>query len=277
MMNRILDVRRRLAALCAAAFILAAAASPSLAQAPSAAFAPTVIDDPSVAQRYAETITADELAAHLYVFASDYFEGREATARGQKLAAKYLASQYRLTGLTPMGTVQTDDERDLKRYLQPFTVYGNDLEAADLEVIVNGESVARTEFGLGRHNGSSYLMFGTIPDVRAEVVFAGYGISDGAYDDFAALSEAGISSAGKWLLVLGGEPTDAEGNSLLSDDGELTTWSENLWSKFRAASTSGQVLGILIVDDLGPQQQDLAETARRQAEALEVREYRRAR
>lgn len=270
MMNRILDVRRRFAALCAAAFVLAAAASPSLAQAPSAAFAPTVIDDPSVAQRYAETITADELAAHLYVFASDYFEGREATARGQKLAAKYLASQYRLTGLTPMGTVQTDDERDLKRYLQPFTVYGNDLEAADLEVIVNGESVARTEFGLGRHNGSSYLMFGTIPDVRAEVVFAGYGISDGAYDDFAALSEAGISSAGKWLLVLGGEPTDAEGNSLLSDDGELTTWSENLWSKFRAASTSGQVLGILIVDDLGPQQQDLAETARRQAEALEV-------
>lgn len=270
MMNRILDVRRRFAALCAAAFVLAAAASPSLAQAPSAAFAPTVIDDPSVAQRYAQTITADELAAHLYVFASDYFEGREATAPGQKLAAKYLASQYRLTGLTPMGTFQTDDERDLKRYLQPFTVYGNELEAADLEVIVNGESVARTEFGLGRHDGSSYLMFGTIPDVRAEVVFAGYGISDGAYDDFAALSDAGVSSAGKWLLVLGGEPTDAEGNSLLSEDGELTTWSESLWSKFRAASASGQVLGILIVDDLGSQQQDLAETARRQAEALEV-------
>src|SRR5690625_2933443 len=190
MMNRILDVRRRLAALCAAAFILAAAASPSLAQAPSAAFAPTVIDDPSVAQRYAETITADELAAHLYVFASAYFEGREATARGQKLAAKYLASQYRLTGLTPMGMVQTDDERDLRRYLQPFTVYGNDLEAADLEVIVNGGSVAGTEIGLGRHQASSYLMFGTIPDVRAEVVFAGYGISDGAYDDFAALSRS---------------------------------------------------------------------------------------
>ena len=270
MMYRMLSVRHRLASLAAAALVLAAFTTPALAQAPTAEFAPTVIDDPRVAQRYAETITADELAAHLYVFASDYFEGREATARGQKLAAKYLASQYRLTGLTPMGSIQSDDERDLRRYLQPFTVYGNELEAADLDVLVDGRSVARGEFGLGRANGSSHLMFGTIPDVQAEVVFAGYGISDGAYDDFAALSEAGVSSAGKWLLVLGGEPTNSEGRSLLSDDGEPTTWSESLWSKFRAASVSGQVLGILIVDDLAHDGRDFADAARRAAEALEV-------
>ena len=33
---------------------------------------------------YANSITADELKDLLYVYASDYFEGRETGARGQK-------------------------------------------------------------------------------------------------------------------------------------------------------------------------------------------------
>lgn len=44
---------------------------------------------------YASTITADELKEHLYIFASDEFEGRETGEPGQKLAAEYLKNEYK--------------------------------------------------------------------------------------------------------------------------------------------------------------------------------------
>src|ERR1044071_5643825 len=68
---------------------------------------PTATSQPALVQRYQQTITPEALAARLYFLASDFLEGREATTRGQKLAAHYLASQYRLMGLAPKGTTQT--------------------------------------------------------------------------------------------------------------------------------------------------------------------------
>ncbi|WP_251742777.1 M28 family metallopeptidase [Gramella sp. AN32] len=43
---------------------------------------------------YAKTITAQELKDHLYIFASDEFEGRETGEPGQKKAAEYLKKEY---------------------------------------------------------------------------------------------------------------------------------------------------------------------------------------
>ena len=93
---------------------------------------PTVFEDPALVQRYQQTITPEDLAAHLYVFASDYFEGRETTTRGQKLAAYYLAGQYRKMGLAPKGTAQGAGPYAPEAYLQPFTVYGHRLQEARL-------------------------------------------------------------------------------------------------------------------------------------------------
>ncbi len=238
----------------------------ALAQAPKAQvetpLTPSVFEDPSLATRFAETITANELAAHLYFFASDYMEGRETAARGQRLAAKYLASQYQRLGLTPYGRVQTDNELDLRRFFQPFDVYSSRLQSSAIEARVGDDVIASTTFGPGKSDGNSYLSFGTVPEVTAGVVFAGYGIQDGAYDDYAALADAGITTSGKWLLILGGEPTSPTGGSLLSADGEPTDWSTALWSKIRAASTRGQMSGIMIVNDLGPLGEDVDATAR---------------
>lgn len=53
---------------------------------------------------YAETITAEELKAHLYIFAGDDFQGRETGEPGQKLAAEYLKKEYqRLNIPSPLG------------------------------------------------------------------------------------------------------------------------------------------------------------------------------
>lgn len=237
----------------------------ALAQAPSAevevSLTPSVIDEPALASRYADSITAQELAAHLYFFASDYFEGRETATRGQRLAAKYLASQYQRFGLTAYGRVETDDQQDLRRFYQPFDVYSNRLQSATIEARRDGEVVASSTYGPDQTDSQSYLEFGTLPEVTGNVVFAGYGIQDGAYDDYAALADAGVDLSGKWVLVLGGEPSSADGQSLLSIDGELTNWSTSLFSKFRAAGTTGRIGGLLIVKDLGPLAEDVGATA----------------
>ena len=44
---------------------------------------------------YANTITAADLSKHLYIFASDEFEGRDTGEPGQKKAAEYLRTEYK--------------------------------------------------------------------------------------------------------------------------------------------------------------------------------------
>ncbi|MBM4161265.1 MAG: M28 family peptidase [Ignavibacteria bacterium] len=61
-----------------------------------------------------ESITANDLSAHLHFIASPELEGRETTLRGQRLAALYIASVFQKLGLKPAG--------DNGSYLQRFDV-----------------------------------------------------------------------------------------------------------------------------------------------------------
>ena len=47
------------------------------------------IDQSTAEITFAATITAEELKEHLYIYASDEFEGRETGTQGQKKAAAY--------------------------------------------------------------------------------------------------------------------------------------------------------------------------------------------
>ncbi len=60
------------------------------------------------------SITANDLRAHLTFLASDELEGRETTFRGQKVAARYIASVFQRLGLKPAG--------DNGTYFQHFDV-----------------------------------------------------------------------------------------------------------------------------------------------------------
>ncbi len=54
--------------------------------------------------KYAETITAKELKEHLYIYASDEFEGRNTGEFGQKKAVQYLKDYYLQLGIkSPLG------------------------------------------------------------------------------------------------------------------------------------------------------------------------------
>ncbi|MCC7303716.1 MAG: M28 family peptidase [Bacteroidia bacterium] len=57
----------------------------------------------SVAARYAQFIDRKDLKKHLQIFAGDKFEGRESGKKGQKKAAKYLASEFKKNGALPPG------------------------------------------------------------------------------------------------------------------------------------------------------------------------------
>ena len=57
--------------------------------------------------KYANTITVEDLKKHVFTLASDEMEGRNTGDKGQKMAAAYLADQYKKMGLP--GNHLTDD------------------------------------------------------------------------------------------------------------------------------------------------------------------------
>lgn len=252
--------------------LLALSARGQAVESPILPSPPTVFDNPTLVRSYQATIQPRELAAQLYLFASDHFEGRETTTRGQKLAAEYLASRYREIGLQPMGTVETKHPYAPEAYFQPFTVYGSRLREARLEVIVQKDTIARSVFSPKEQDELAYLSMGNVPSVDGPVVFAGYGISDDelGYDDFQVLNDKGISPAGKWLIVLGDEPLADESASLLpTADGRPSVWSHSIYQKMRAAYRSGIPKGMLVIDDVGPRTtDDFAADAQRAALGL---------
>ena len=62
-----------------------------------------IVDSTEVV-KYGNTITSEELKAHLYTFASEEFEGRKVGTKGQKLAAKFIKDYYQNIGIaSPFG------------------------------------------------------------------------------------------------------------------------------------------------------------------------------
>jgi hypothetical protein len=81
-------------------------------------FIPALIAQDRTAKKFAKTITKAELEEHLTFIASDSLEGRETGARGQKIAAEYIANHFEALGLEPV--VETADGQ--KSYFQPFSL-----------------------------------------------------------------------------------------------------------------------------------------------------------
>lgn len=258
---------RRLPALLAFLLAFAVAVPASFGQSArpaDEASTPTVMENPALVQQYEETITPADLAAYLYVYASDYFKGREATMPGQKLAVTYLAGQYRKLGLEPKGTTETDDPYAPEAYFQPFTVYGQRLAEASLTATQDGETLAQSRYSLDDPGTDAYPVLSSMrAETEAPVVFAGYGIagdSSATYSDYRALQKKGINPQGKWLLMLRDEPM-ADTTASLIQDGAPT---DRTLPKLRTALQSGAA-GALLIGDAGPRGEDVAESAREQA------------
>jgi Peptidase family M28 len=229
---------------------------------------PDAFKDPALVGRYQQTVTPEGLSSRLYFLASDFFEGRETTTRGQRLAASYLASQYRQMGLAPRGTVKTDDPLSLAAYFQPFTVYRKLPRSARLEVMRGANRVAESVFSTEAHDDLAYFLTGSTADGSGPVVFGGYGIADKrlGFNDYAALAEKGISVDGKWMMILADEPLkDAKTSLLPTAEHEPSKWTQ-LPFKMGALFGSGRgTKGLLIVRDTSPLAQGTFSEAAAQA------------
>ncbi len=61
----------------------------------------TNVNNDETSFKYALEIDTSNLKEHLYILASDTLEGRRTGEKGQKIAAKYIADQYRELGISP--------------------------------------------------------------------------------------------------------------------------------------------------------------------------------
>ena len=232
---------------------------------------PTALDNPDLVQHYQATITPDELAAHLYFFASDFFEGRMTAQRGQKMAAHYLAAQYHRTGLTPKGNVETDDANAPEAYFQTFNLYGQRLARAGLDLMVGGEKRASSSFTPDAYDGHIVYVYGSSEACEGGVVFGGYGITDDklGYDDAAALQDQDIDLAGKWLMFFPDEPLANDSTSLLpTEDGTPSRWTTERWPNRTRVFGRNNPLGYLIVGDAGPRGENVNQQAFQAAQRI---------
>jgi hypothetical protein len=108
-----------------------------------------------------ESIKASDLSARLHFLASPELEGRETTTRGQKVAARYIASEFQRLGLKPIG--------DSGTYFQRFNVEATKINEKSAMTVTNAQGT--TSYLIGK----DFYSF-SAPDapVSAPVVFIGY-------------------------------------------------------------------------------------------------------
>jgi hypothetical protein len=85
-----------------------------------------------------QAITAKSMSARLHFIASPELEGRETTFRGQKVAARYIASEFQRLGLKPIG--------DSGSYFQRFVVEATRLSDNANITVANGSGTTTFQF-----------------------------------------------------------------------------------------------------------------------------------
>jgi Zn-dependent M28 family amino/carboxypeptidase len=127
--------------------------------------------------------------------ADDLLEGREIGTRGYHLAARYVRSQFDSMGLSPAGDGGT--------YFQKVPLRRASVGASGSSLAILDATGRRTALALGDDCVLLPSFESGVREVKASLVFAGYGISapELGYDDFTE-----IEPSGKVLVVLSGAP-----------------------------------------------------------------------
>lgn len=180
---------------------------------------------------YASSITQDELKEHLYIYASDEFEGRNTGDPGQKKAVEYLKKEYEALGIKPV-------------------IEGNYFQNVPLN-IVKTPTVTITNNGKSFSYFDDFISLAAAPSATvsaAEIVYAGYGIDDEKYSDYTSLDVKG-----KIVVIKNGEPKDKAGNNVITGDKKASKWSngrQEMSAKRNTAKEKGAKALFFMDDDL---------------------------
>lgn len=182
-----------------------------------------------VAMKYAKEITANSMFKNLSVLASDEYEGRETGEKGQKMAAAYIANQFKEMGIPPY-----KDTSYYQRY--PLTM----LAPAPLNIEIEGKKYTRNK---------DYYNFPLQTEQKIEtqnIIFLGYGIEDSVYNDY-----KGVDVFNRVIMIMDGEPFSEDSLSLITQNKISSKWSFNLYIKIEAAKQKKVAALLIVKDDIG--------------------------
>ncbi len=179
------------------------------------------------AAKYAGIITGEALKKQLTIIASDEFEGRETGTEGQRKAAAYIEGQFEAMGLKkPAG---------MKSYQQFYPLQQDSLLQTTLKINDSTAVYGKDFYAPLAQNENMHF-------TANELVFAGYGIADSLYDDYAA-----INVKGKAVILFLGEPK-REGKYFINPAGRSSAWTYPGIAKKLAAAMAKGAVGVLVVN-----------------------------
>lgn len=177
---------------------------------------------------YSTYISADSMSKNLHVLASDEYEGRETGKKGQKMAAEYIAKQFRIAGIPPYME---------STYYQGFTL--KEILPEPAEVFIE-----RKQY-IGNKDYYNYPEQTERSIETDSVLFLGYGIQDESYNDY-----ENMSVIGKVVMVLAGEPLSIDSMSLITGKKTRSLWSTYTKVKLEKARENGVKLLLVVVDNV---------------------------
>ncbi|QDT64849.1 M28 family peptidase [Calycomorphotria hydatis] len=178
--------------------------------------------------------TVGRLSSHLEYLAGDELEGRGVATEGNHKAAEYLKSEFLAAGLK--GALPNG------QFYQSFPIHLSEeivTENTSVELIGPDDEKRTLEIG----TDFQPLLIGRSGEVKAPLVFAGYGISAPKlnYDDYADLDVKD-----KIVIVLRKEPQQANADSVF--DGARISPHAYIRTKIKIASDHGAA-GLILVND----------------------------
>ncbi|MGH9499557.1 MAG: M28 family peptidase [Terriglobales bacterium] len=186
---------------------------------------------PGTAISAMQRINPERIRAHVRFLSHDLLEGRGTGARGGDIAAEYMATQFALEGLKPMG--------DNGTYMQKVPMVGITPQPQTAFSFVPANRAAINLKALEQYVAYDQTQQAESA-VDAQIVYVGYGIEAPEYnwDDY-----KGVDVRGKVLLMLVNEPP--------SDDvkffkGSALTYYGRWTYKYEEAARKGAVGAILI-------------------------------
>ena len=180
---------------------------------------------------YGSSITQDELKEHLYIYASDEFEGRDTGNPGQKKAVDYIKKHYESLGIKPV-------------------IEGNYFQNVPLN-LVKTPKVTITNNGKSFNYFEDFISLGSTISTKisaSEIVYAGFGIDDEQFSNY-----TNIDVKGKIVVIKNGEPKDKNGNYIITGNKKASKWSngrQELSAKRNAAKDKGAKTLFLMNDNL---------------------------
>ncbi|MFC2135223.1 M28 family peptidase [Bacteroidota bacterium] len=143
------------------------------------------------------------IKANLEFLASDELQGRDAASQFEKVASKFISSEFIKYGVTPFGDDGT--------YFQNFDVYSYWRESESKITLLDaeGNNISDLMLGYGFSVFADLVMNPESLNKTFDLVFGGYGITadEFKYDDYSE-----IDITGKVVIIYPGEPYSGDEN-----------------------------------------------------------------